>query len=311
MFRYVMQRILGLIPVFFGVTLLVFLMLYLVPGDPILMLYKGADTVEQIPPDRLESLRREYGLDKPIPLQYVHFVLQALRGDFGKSITLQGRVSEIIRREFPFTLELGVAAMLFAVTFGLPMGIIAASKRGTWVDTLSMVGATVGLAMPTFWFGLMAIIVFAVQFEWFPTSGEGTFAHLVLPAVTLGFYSAAMIARLTRSSLLETLNEDYIRTARAKGLAENAVVYRHALRNALIPVVTLVGLQFGLLLAGAVIAETVFARRGLGQLIVEAILGKDFPLAQALVLLSAVTYVLANLFVDLLYAVIDPRIAYD
>ncbi|HEV8353505.1 MAG TPA: ABC transporter permease [bacterium] len=311
MFRYVARRLIGLVPILLGVTLIVFLMLYLVPGDPILLLYRQVDNIQEVPPARLQSLRREFGLDKPLMMQYLSFVAKAVRGDFGKSITLQGRVIDIIKSELPFTIELGLAALIFAVVFGILTGIVAAVKRGTLIDTFTMVAATWGLAMPTFWFGLMAIIIFSVYLGWFPTSGEGSFSHLVLPAVTLGVFSAALIARLTRSSLLETLHEDFVRTARAKGLPESSIVYRHALRNALIPVVTVVGLQFGSLLAGAVITETVFARRGLGRLMVEAILGKDFPLVQTLVLLSAVTYVMVNLTVDLFYVVIDPRITYD
>lgn len=300
-----------MIPVLIGVTVLVFAMMHVVPGDPILLMVQGFDRTEAIPPDLLASLRKQFGLDKPIPVQYLRFLLGAVRGNFGVSISRGRKVTDVIKQDLPFTVELAIGALAFAVFAGLLAGIIAALRRGTWIDTVTMVGATWGVAMPNFWFGLMAIIIFAQILGLFPTSGQGSLKHLVLPSITLGTYSAALIARLARSSLLETLNEDYIRTARAKGLAERAVVYRHALRNALVPVVTVVGIEFGALLGGAVVTETVFARRGIGFLMVTAILGKDFPLAQALVLMSALIYVAVNLTVDLLYGVIDPRIRYQ
>jgi len=309
--RYIARRILWLIPVLIGVTVLVFAMMHVVPGDPILLMVQGFDRTEAIPPDLLASLRKQFGLDKPIPVQYLRFLLGAVRGNFGVSISRGRKVTDVIKQDLPFTVELAIGALAFAVFAGLLAGIIAALRRGTWIDTVTMVGATWGVAMPNFWFGLMAIIIFAQILGLFPTSGQGSLKHLVLPSITLGTYSAALIARLARSSLLETLNEDYIRTARAKGLAERAVVYRHALRNALVPVVTVVGIEFGALLGGAVVTETVFARRGIGFLMVTAILGKDFPLAQALVLMSALIYVAVNLTVDLLYGVIDPRIRYQ
>ena len=309
--RYIARRILWLIPVLIGVTVLVFAMMHVVPGDPILLMVQGFDRTEAIPPDLLASLRKQFGLDKPIPVQYLRFLLGAVRGNFGVSISRGRKVTDVIKQDLPFTVELAIGALAFAVFAGLLTGIIAALRRGTWIDTVTMVGATWGVAMPNFWFGLMAIIIFAQILGLFPTSGQGSLKHLVLPSITLGTYSAALIARLARSSLLETLNEDYIRTARAKGLAERAVVYRHALRNALVPVVTVVGIEFGALLGGAVVTETVFARRGIGFLMVTAILGKDFPLAQALVLMSALIYVAVNLTVDLLYGVIDPRIRYQ
>ena len=309
--RYIARRILWLIPVLIGVTVLVFAMMHVVPGDPILLMVQGFDRTEAIPPDLLASLRKQFGLDKPIPVQYLRFLLGAVRGNFGVSISRGRKVTDVIKQDLPFTVELAIGALAFAVFAGLLAGIIAALRRGTWIDTVTMVGATWGVAMPNFWFGLMAIIIFAQILGLFPTSGQGSLKHLVLPSITLGTYSAALIARLARSSLLETLNEDYIRTARAKGLAERAVVYRHALRNALVPVVTVVGIEFGALLGGAVVTETVFARRGIGFLMVTAILGKDFPLAQALVLMSALVYVAVNLTVDLLYGVIDPRIRYQ
>ncbi|MGQ0571222.1 MAG: ABC transporter permease [Armatimonadota bacterium] len=308
--RYLGRRMVAVIPVLVGVTLLVFLMLHLVPGDPIVLMSRDVDNVQDIPPDVLAALRKQFGLDKPLPLQYLDFLARVVRGDFGQSISRQGQVKEIIVQELPFTIELGVAALLFAIVLGVAAGIIAAVRRGTWIDTVTMVATTWGIAMPNFWLGLMAIIIFAVHLGWLPTSGQGTVWHLVLPGVTLGSASAALIARLTRSSLLETLGEDFVRTARAKGAAEPVVIFRHALRNALIPVVTVIGIQVGALLGGAVVTETVFARRGIGSLVVAAIQGRDFPLAQTLVLLSALSYVAANLVVDLLYTTIDPRIQY-
>lgn len=310
MLLYAAKRIIQAIPVAIGVTLMVFLMLHLVPGDPVKAMFRQVGDVQDIPEETVVAIRKRLGLDQPLPVQYWRFLSRAAHGDLGDSISRERTVSQLIRSELPFTVELAIASLVFSIVVGLTLGIVAALNRGSWLDTLTMVGATVGVSMPNFWFGLLAILVFSVTLGWLPTSGQGGLKYLVLPAVTLGLSSAAVIARLTRSSLLETLGEDYIRTARAKGLRERTVMYRHALRNALIPVVTIIGIRFGALLGGSVVTEAVFARRGIGSLAITAITGKDFPLAQGIVLLAAVAYIAANLLVDLLYAVLDPRIRY-
>jgi ABC-type dipeptide/oligopeptide/nickel transport system permease component len=296
--------------VLFGVSLLVFLMLHLIPGDPVLLLLQQSGEQAEVSRERYDAVARKYGLDQPLPLQYLTYVGNLLRGDLGESTIRSRPVAELIAQEAPFTAELAVSALAFAIVVGVLLGVAAALNRGRWLDTVAVILATFGVAMPAFWFGLLAIFVFAVAFGLLPASGVGGPQYLVLPAVTLGIGSAAAITRLTRSSLLEALAEDYVRTARAKGLLEWRIVAGHALRNSLIPVVTLMGLQFGALLAGAVVTETVFARRGLGALTLQAVTSKDFPLAQGLVMFIATLYVMVNLVVDLAYSYLDPRIRY-
>lgn len=308
---YIIKRVLSTIPVLIGVTLMVFLMLHLVPGDPVRAMFRQVGEAEEIPEETVQAIRRKLGLDQPLYIQYVRFLSRVMRGDLGDSITRGRTVGQLIASELPFTIRLGMASMTFSIIMGISLGILSALNRGKWLDALTMITATIGVSMPNFWFGLLVILIFAVHLGWLPSSGQEGLRYLVLPTLTLGLSEAAVLARLTRSSLLETLGEDYIRTARAKGLRERLVVWRHALRNSLIPVVTVIGIRFGSLIGGSVVTETVFARRGIGSLIIAAIGGKDFPLAQGLVLMSAAAYIVANLLVDLLYGVIDPRIGYE
>jgi len=286
------------------VTLAVFSMLFLVPGDPVKMML--AEFVTN--PDQVAQMRAQLHLDEPILQQYGRFVANAARGDLGTSIRSRRPVTTEIGENVASTAQLAVAAMLVAVAVGVPLGLLAALSRNSWLDVTSMGTALLGVSMPSFWLGLLLIFVFSLHLAWFPATGGGDLQHLVLPSITLGTIAAAIIARLTRSSMLEVLGQDYVRTARAKGLGGYSVVVRHALKNALIPIITIFGLQFGNLLAGAVIVETVFSRPGLGRLIVGGILSKDFPLVQGTVLFVATVYVLINVLVDVAYAYADPRI---
>jgi peptide/nickel transport system permease protein len=257
---------------------------------------------------QIESFRHQMGFDRPWVVQYVDFLGKAVRGDFGVSLRQQQPTITLVAERIPATLELAAAAMAIAVCIGLPVGIAAATHRGTLLDNLLMLVGLLGQSVPVFWLGLLLIMVFAVELGWLPVAGTGGIDHLVLPAVTLGLFSTAYIARMTRSSMLEVLGRDYVRTARAKGLKHRVVIRAHALRNALIPLITVIGLQCGALLGGAVITESIFAWPGVGRLTIQAIQSKDLPLVQACVLLLAVIFVFANLVVDLLYAYLDPRI---
>ncbi len=304
MLTYVGRRILAVVPVLFGVTLAVFSMLFLVPGDPVkIMLAEFVTTPEQI-----ARMRAQLHLDEPVLVQYGRFVGNALRGDLGVSIRSRRPVAAEIAENIGSTGQLALASMVVAIGLGVPLGLLAALGRNSWLDVAAMVVALLGVAMPSFWLGFLLIFVFSLHLGWLPATGGGDLFHLVMPAVALGMIAAAIIARLTRSSMLEVLGQDFVRTARAKGLGGWSVIGRHALRNALIPVVTVFGLQFGNLLAGAVIVETVFSRPGLGRLIVGGILAKDFPLVQGTVLFVAAAYVLINVMVDVAYAYVDPRI---
>ena len=306
MLTYLARRLLAVVPVLFGVTLAVFSMLFLVPGDPVkIMLAEFVTT-----PDQVAQMRAQLHLDEPILKQYGRFVANAARGDLGTSIRSRRAVSTEIGENVGSTAQLAVASMAVAVAIGVPLGLMAALFRSSWFDAGSMIVALLGVSMPSFWLGLLMIVTFSLHLGWFPATGGGDLWHLVLPSVTLGMIASAIIARLTRSSMLEVLGQDYVRTARAKGLAWWGVVVRHALKNALIPVITIFGLQFGNLLAGAVIVETVFSRPGLGRLIVGGILAKDFPLVQGTVLFVATAYVLINVLIDMAYAFVDPRIRF-
>ena len=306
MLTYLARRLLAVVPVLFGVTLAVFSMLFLVPGDPVkIMLAEFVTT-----PDQVAQMRAQLHLDEPILKQYGRFVANAARGDLGTSIRSRRAVSTEIGENVASTAQLAVASMAVAIAIGVPLGLMAALFRSSWFDAGSMIVALLGVSMPSFWLGLLMIVTFSLHLGWFPATGGGDLWHLVLPAVTLGMIASAIIARLTRSSMLEVLGQDYVRTARAKGLAWWGVVVRHALKNALIPVITIFGLQFGNLLAGAVIVETVFSRPGLGRLIVGGSLAKDFPLVQGTVLFVATAYVLINVLVDITYAFVDPRIRF-
>jgi peptide/nickel transport system permease protein len=306
MLTWILQRVLAVVPVLFGVTLAVFSMLFLVPGDPVKMML--AEFVTN--PDQVAQMRAQLHLDEPVLKQYGRFVASAVRGDLGTSIRSRRPVTTEIGENVASTAQLAAAAMLVAIAVGVPLGLLAALSRNSWLDVASMGTALLGVSMPSFWLGLLLIFVFSLHLAWFPATGGGDLHHLVLPAITLGTIAAAIIARLTRSSMLEVLGQDYVRTARAKGLGGFSVVVRHALKNALIPVITIFGLQFGNLLAGAVIVETVFSRPGLGRLIVGGILNKDFPLVQGTVLFVATVYVLINVLVDVAYAYADPRIRF-
>ena len=306
MLTYLARRLLAVIPVLFGVTLAVFSMLFLVPGDPVKMMLAEFVTT----PAQIEQMRAQLHLDEPILKQYGRFVGNALRGDLGTSIRSRRAVATEIGENVGSTAQLALASMAVAIAIGVPLGLMAALLRNSWLDAGSMIVALLGVSMPSFWLGLLLIFTFSLHLGWFPATGGGDLWHLVLPSVTLGMIASAIIARLTRSSMLEVLGQDYVRTARAKGLAWWGVVVRHALKNALIPVITIFGLQFGNLLAGAVIVETVFSRPGLGRLIVGGILAKDFPLVQGTVLFVATAYVMINVLVDITYAFVDPRIRF-
>lgn len=307
MFQYIGRRLITSIPVLWGVTTLVFLMMHLLPGDPAeLMLAESGGSSQSI-----AQLRHQLGLDDPLYAQYARFLANALRGDLGRSIFTHRPVVQTILEQLPHTVQLAVAAMLVAVILGTALGIAAALNRNTWVDSLCVTVAVAGASMPIFWSGLLLILLFSALLHWLPATGQGSLRHLIMPAIVLGSASSGSIARLVRSTMLEVLGHQYITAARAKGLSERAVVYRHALKNALIPVITVMGLQFGYLLGGTVVTETVFSRQGLGRLVVDAILWKDFPIVQGTALLAAAVYTLVNLLIDISYAVVDPRIRYD
>lgn len=285
-------------------SIFVFLLMYFTPGDPaVLMLGEGA------PPEQLEALREAMGLNDPFYVQYYRWLRNAVRGDLGRSLRSKKLVTEEILDRLPATTELAVAAVAFAVIVGVPVGILSATKPNSWFDNLAMVAALTGVGMPVFWQGIMLILIFSVHLRWLPSSGRmGGLEYLILPAITLGTASTASIARLTRSAMLEVLQQDYIRTARSKGLPRRMVTFRHALRNALIPVVTMIGLQFGGLMSGAVLTETIFAWPGIGRMIVDAINNKDFPLVQGTIMTFALMYALVNLIIDVTYALLDPRL---
>jgi len=305
MSRYILRRLGHTVLVILGISIISFVFLHL-SGDPVGLILPQDATREQI-----ETLRREMRLDDPIYLQYLNFLTSALHGDLGRSIYTREPVVRLILERMPATLELAFAALTVALVIAIPIGVLAAVKRGSWIDTISMTIALFGLSMPHFWLGIMFIMVFSVQLGWLPTSGRGTWAQLVMPAMALGVSLIALFARLTRSAMLEVLGLDYVRTARAKGLSEVVVVGKHALRNALIPLVTVIGMEFGFLLGGAVIIETVFAWPGVGRLIVQSILDRDYPVVQAAVMMLAIIFVAVNLLVDLLYVWLDPNISFD
>lgn len=306
--RYIANRIAQLVPVLFLISVIVFGVLHALPGDPAELILQGAEG--GAPPERLAELRRNMGLDDPLITQYLRFVGGALIGDFGESIRFRTPVMGLILDRMWYTVELAIAGLIVALLIGVPLGMIAAVRQNSWIDAAAMSLAYVGASMPIFFFGLVLILFFAFTLSWFPPAGAEGWSSLVLPAITLGFVSAGLISRLVRSSMIEVLGEDYIRTSRAKGLSERLVLWRHGLKNALIPVVTMVGLTFGGMLAGAVVTETVFSRPGLGRLVVSAILTKDYPLVQGCVLFLSVLYLTVNLIVDILYAWLDPRIRY-
>ncbi len=304
MLTYVRRRLLLSVPVVLGVSAVVFSIVHLLPGDPVLAILSGANAT----PEQEAELRAQLRLEDPLILQYLRFLRRAATGDFGRSIFSKRPVVDEIADQLPATLHLAGTAILIAAVLGLVLGVTAAIRHNTWIDRLAMLIALGGVSMPSFWLGLLLIFVFSLQLGWLPATGHGGLSRLVLPAATIGLNYSAVIARLVRSSLLEVLQDNYVVTARAKGLSEWPVVLKHALGNALIPVTTIIGVQLGNLLAGTIIVETVFSRQGMGRLAVTAVLDKDYPLIQGVVLVSALGYVLVNLLVDLAYSVLDPRI---
>ncbi len=334
--RYIIRRLFNLIPVLLGITLLVFAFLHLIPGDPATVL-----AGERATPEQVEALRERLGLNQPLPGQYLAFLWNLIRLNFGISIMSGVPVAEEIKLRWPATFELSVASMLIAIVIGIPAGVLAAVRKNSAVDNVTMSGSLIGVSMPVYWLGLLLIYLFAVNLHWLPPSGrisvdagfsfkpitgfyvldaliqldmkalKDVLEHLILPAVTLSTIPLAIIARITRGAMLEVLSQDYIRTARAKGLLERWVIFKHALKNALLPVVTIIGLQFGALLGGAILTETIFSWPGIGLWIYEGILARDYPVVQGGVVFVAVAFVLINLLVDLSYAFLDPRIQYQ
>jgi peptide/nickel transport system permease protein len=304
--RFVARRLALTIPVLLGVATLVFALIHLIPGDP-----AQAMLGEAAPQADVDALRRQLGLDRPLLEQYGDFLAGAITGDLGTSLRTGTPVSAQIAERLPATFELALAAMLVAIALALPLGIAAAAWRGTLVDHAAMTLALAGMSIPNFWLGPLLAIVFAVELGWLPVSGRGGVEHLVLPALSLGLALAAMLARMTRASVLEELREPYVRAARARGVSRVRALVSHAFRNSLIPVVTIVGLQFGAVLTGAVITETIFSWPGIGRLLIQSIGFRDYPLVQGCILLIAVTYVAVNLMTDLAYGLLDPRIRYQ
>lgn len=335
MAHYIIKRLLNLLPVLLGITLLVFLFLHLIPGDPATVLLG-----ERATPEQVEALREQLGLNQPLPLQYLTFINNLVHLDFGTSIISGIPIIDEIRTRFPATFELSLAAMIVAVILGIPAGVLAAVYKNRPADNVTMIGSLLGVSMPVYWLGLLLIYLFAITLNWFPPSGrisieagltfqpitrfyildailkldinllQDVLSHLILPALTLGTIPLAILARITRSSLLEVLSQDYIRTARAKGIPEHWVIIRHGLKNALLPVVTIIGLQFGTLLGGAILTETIFSWPGIGSWIYEGILARDYPIVQGGVVVISIIFVLVNLVVDISYALVDPRIKY-
>lgn len=334
MTNYIIRRLLSLIPTLFGVSIIVFLFLRMIPGDPALAL-GGEHATEAT----VERIREEFGLNKPLPQQYITYMGKVLRGDLGRSILSRRPIADEIRARFPATFELSVCALIVALVVGLPAGIISATKRNSPIDNIAMVGSLLGISMPIFWLGLMLNWFFAVELGWLPSvtrldasidlqritnliivdsilTGNAEallngIKHLILPSVALSTISMAIIARMTRSAMLEVLEQDYIRTARAKGLIERVVTVRHALKNALLPVITVLGLQVGVLLSGAVLTETIFAWPGIGRWLYLSILSRDYPIVQGMALFITALFLVVNLLVDVSYALVDPRIRYE
>jgi peptide/nickel transport system permease protein len=303
---YVLRRLWQSALTLVGVSVLVFVILRVLPGDPAKMLLP-----EGAPQSAVDELNRHLGLHEPLHVQYGLFLKSVFQGDFGQSFQYRAPALQVVTERLAATVQLALAALLITVGVGVSLGIVAAVRRGTRYDYASTILAVLGQSLPNFWLGIMLILLFGVALRWLPTSGFESWRHLILPAVTLAAFPLALVARLTRSSMLEILGRDFIRTGRAKGLAERAVILRHALRNAAVPLLTVLGLQIGTLLGGAVITESVFAWPGMGKLVVDAIFFRDFPVVQTVLILSATIFVVINLLVDLLYTVIDPRIRYS
>jgi len=303
--RYLFQRLLLFFPTLLGSLTLVFFLVHLIPGDPVeVMLGETVSSADK------EGLRRAMGLDLPIGTQYLRFLQALAQGDLGRSLYQQGGVAELVFSRLPATIELTLSAMGVALLIAFPLGILAAVKKNRWADRGALLFSLLGLAMPNFWLGPLLMIVFSIGLGWLPVSGRGGPQHLILPSFTLGMVMAAILIRMIRSSLLEAINEDYIRTARAKGVSERKIWLKHALRNSLLPVITILGLQFGALLAGSIITETIFAWPGIGRLTIQAIQTRDYPLAQGCILVISTSYLVVNLLTDILYRLVDPRVSY-
>ena len=300
---YFIRRLFAVIPVIFVSWTLIFVVLQLIPGDPVNLMLAGRPASEEV----RENVRKNLGLDKPVHIRYLNFLWRAVQGDLGESYRTRQPVIREIQAQLRPTLELAAGGLIIGILFGVALGVISGTRPNSWSDTGSMFFALAGISMPSFWTAMLLIYIFGLKLRWFPIIGEGIPA-LVLPSISVGFFLVGNLARLIRSSILEVMGEDYIRTGKAKGLGQVKVVFKHALRNAMIPPITLLGIQLALLIGGAVITETVFARPGLGQLLVTSVLQKDIPMVQALVVYTTGAYILLNFIVDLLYGVIDPRI---
>ncbi len=306
MINFLLRRLLFIIPVLLGITLLLFFMLRMMPGDPA-RVQAGINASQE----DVEMIRVQMGLDQPVHIQYVSFLKRLCILDLGVSSRTQNPVIQEVWARLPNTIHLAFWAILLASIFGIPAGIIAAIRPYSWIDYLVTIVSLLGVSLPVFWLGIMLMIIFAVTLNWLPAAGIGTWKHMVLPSVTLAAMVVALIARMTRSSMLEVLSQDYVITARSKGLKEKVVIVKHALKNALIPIVTVVGLQFGLLLGGTVLTETVFAWPGMGRLIVQSLQARDYPVIQGCILIFGLLFIMVNLLVDLTYAFVDPRIRYE
>ena len=305
MLKYIIKKLLLMIPVLLGLTIIVFLILHLAPGDPVHQVVGP-----NVTPEVYENVRRSMGLDRPLIMQYFDYLGNLLKGDLGSSILQHRPVADIVMERFPITIGLGVRALLLSFLIAVPVGIIAAVNRNKLADYLAMTFALAGISMPTFWFGMLLLYFFAYKLRLFPISGYGTWKHLMLPVITMGLTDAAVIARMMRSSMLEVIGQDYIRTARAKGLKEKVVTNKHALKNALIPVITLLGMRMGWIIGGSVTLEIIFSIPGLGRTMVDSIFSRDYPVVQGSILILAASVMISNLIADILYAVVDPRIRY-
>ncbi|GED29277.1 ABC transporter permease subunit [Brevibacillus centrosporus] len=306
MFRYIVKRLIGIIPIIFIVSLLIFFFIHLVPGDPVRLAAGKEATLEEI-----TRVRQELGLDKPLAVQYLNYMKNLFTGNLGHSLKTGLPISDMFENRYEISLKLTFMSLGWALVLGLVIGTISAVFRNKWPDFLGMLTAISGISLPGFWLGLILIQVFSVQLGWFPTGGTDSWKSYVLPSITLGAGIMSMLARFTRSSLLETLKEDFIRTGRAKGLKESVVVRKHALKNSMFPVVTIAGLQFGFLLGGSVVVETVFSIPGMGRLLIDSIAFRDYPVVQAVILLFSLEFILVNLLVDILYKALNPKIRFD
>lgn len=306
MLKYIAKRIVLMIPVLIVMTLIVFSIFYFGPGDPVSRI-----AGPNVTPEVYESIRQKYGLDQPFIVQYFRFLKSVVEGDLGVSILQERPVIEMIRERLPVTLKIGLLGFLITFVVAIPIGVIAAVKKNTIVDYISMSGILLGMAVPTFWFGMLLLYVFGYKLRWFPISGYESIRHLILPSFAIGFTNAAATARMVRSNMLEVLKQDYVRTARSKGLLEKIIVYKHALKNALIPVITIMGLRLGWILGGSVALEIIFSIPGLGRLMIDSILARDYPVVQGAMVVLTSSIILANILADILYAVVDPRIRYS